>query len=49
MYDGELTFRDRWDEYQKRDIAALGISDDSVADLADFAEKYDLPIRLLSE
>ena len=42
-------FRDRWEAYQDRDIAVVGISDDPVADLADFAEKYDLPFDLLSD
>ncbi|MEF8807540.1 thioredoxin-dependent thiol peroxidase [Natronomonas sp.] len=42
-------FRDNWDDYEERDIAVLGISDDPVSDLEDFAEKYDLPIDLLSD
>ena len=42
-------FRDAWDEYQKREVAVLGISDDPVPDLAAFAEEYDLPFRLLSD
>ena len=42
-------FRDRWDEFTERDIAVLGISDDPVADLQAFQEKYDLPIELLSD
>ncbi|WP_336136567.1 thioredoxin-dependent thiol peroxidase [Natronomonas amylolytica] len=42
-------FRDNWDDYADRDIAVLGISDDPVSDLAEFAEKYDLPIDLLSD
>lgn len=42
-------FRDNWDEYERRDVTVLGVSDDSVDDLASFAEKYDLPFRLLSD
>ena len=42
-------FRDAWADYEERDAAVLGISDDPVDDLADFAEKYDLPFRLLSD
>lgn len=41
-------FRDNWEEYQDREIAVLGISDDPVPDLAAFAEEYDLPFPLLS-
>jgi peroxiredoxin Q/BCP len=43
------SFRDRWDDYEDRDVAVLGISDDPVEDLDDFAEKYDLPFELLSD
>lgn len=43
------SFRDRWQEYADRDVAVLGVSDDPVADLADFAAAYDLPFRLLSD
>jgi peroxiredoxin Q/BCP len=42
-------FRDRWDEYGERDVAVLGVSDDPVEDLADFADEYDLPFELLSD
>lgn len=42
-------FRDVWEEYEEQGVAVLGISDDPVPDLADFAEKYDLPFRLLSD
>lgn len=41
--------RDAWDAFTSRDIAVLGISDDPVADLDDFAQKYDLPFELLSD
>ena len=42
-------FRDAYDEYEARDVAVLGISDDSVDDIAAFADEYDLPFRLLSD
>jgi peroxiredoxin Q/BCP len=43
------SFRDRWPEYEDRDVAVLGVSDDPVSDLADFADEYDLPFHLLSD
>jgi len=43
------SFRDRWGDYADRDVAVLGVSDDPVSDLADFAAEYDLPFRLLSD
>jgi len=43
------SFRDNWGAYADRDVAVLGISDDPVADLADFADDYDLPFHLLSD
>ncbi|AUX10837.1 peroxiredoxin [Halalkaliarchaeum desulfuricum] len=42
-------FRDEWDAFDNADVAVVGISDDPVADLADFAEKYELPFDLLSD
>ncbi|WP_336363413.1 peroxiredoxin [Halalkalicoccus salilacus] len=42
-------FRDAWDAFEERDVAVLGISDDPVDDLADFAAEYDLPFELLSD
>lgn len=42
-------FRDRWGDYEAADVAVVGISDDPVADLADFADSYDLPFDLLSD
>jgi peroxiredoxin Q/BCP len=42
-------FRDAWADYEARGIAVLGVSDDPVSDLTAFAEKYDLPITLLSD
>ncbi|MFW5900595.1 MAG: peroxiredoxin, partial [Halodesulfurarchaeum sp.] len=43
------SFRDAYDEFEERGIAVLGVSTDTVADIADFAEEYDLPFRLLSD
>ncbi|GAA0258601.1 thioredoxin-dependent thiol peroxidase [Halobaculum roseum] len=42
-------FRDAYDEFQGRDTAILGVSDDPVDDLTDFAREYDLPFPLLSD
>ncbi len=42
-------FRDEWDAFETADVAVVGISDDPVADLEPFAEKYDLPFTLLSD
>ena len=42
-------FRDAWSEFEERGVSVLGVSDDPVSDLAAFAEKYDLPFRLLSD
>jgi peroxiredoxin Q/BCP len=41
--------RDSWEEFEDRDVPVLGVSDDPVSDLDAFAEKYDLPFRLLSD
>lgn len=43
------SFRDDWEAYEDAGVAVVGISDDPVEDLADFAEKYDLPFDLLSD
>jgi len=43
------SFRDAYEEFAERNVAVLGISDDPVEDLAEFAEKHDLPIALLSD
>ena len=43
------SFRDSREDYAERDVVVLGISDDPVEDLQKFAEKYDLPFRLLSD
>ncbi|GAA0506698.1 peroxiredoxin Q/BCP [Halorubrum aquaticum] len=42
-------FRDEWDAFEAAGVAVLGISDDPVEDLADFAAKHDLPFELLSD
>ncbi|WP_435184565.1 thioredoxin-dependent thiol peroxidase [Halobellus sp. EA9] len=42
-------FRDVYDEFEARGVTVFGISDDPVSDLADFADDYDLPFRLLSD
>lgn len=42
-------FRDRFEEFERLDVAVYGISDDPVSDLAAFAEKYELPFELLSD
>jgi peroxiredoxin Q/BCP len=42
-------FRDAHEAFAARDVPVLGISDDPVADLAEFADSYDLPFRLLSD
>jgi peroxiredoxin Q/BCP len=43
------SFRDAWGEYEDRDVVVLGVSNDPVDALAEFAEKYDLPFRLVSD
>jgi peroxiredoxin Q/BCP len=43
------SFRDEWERFEDDDIAVLGVSDDPVEDLQDFADEYDLPFRLLSD
>jgi peroxiredoxin Q/BCP len=42
-------FRDEWDAFEAHDVAVVGISDDPIEDLAEFAEKHDLPFDLLSD
>ena len=42
-------FRDAYGEFEGRGVTVLGISDDPVDDIADFAAEYDLPFRLLSD
>jgi peroxiredoxin Q/BCP len=42
-------FRDAYDAFVDRDVVVLGISDDPVDDLAEFAASYELPFRLLSD
>ena len=41
--------RDHWSEYQATGAEVVGISTDSVESHKDFAEKKDLPLRLLSD
>jgi peroxiredoxin Q/BCP len=42
-------FRDNWDEFEDRDVAVIGVSDDDVEDLKAFEEDHDLPVTLLSD
>lgn len=41
--------RDNWSDYLKTGAAVVGISTDSVDSHKKFAEKYDLPLTLLSD
>ena len=41
--------RDHWSEYQATGAAVVGISTDSVESHDKFAEKHNLPLRLLSD
>lgn len=42
-------FRDEHDAFENAEAVVLGVSTDPVDDLAAFAEKYDLPFRLLAD
>ena len=42
-------FGGAYEEFKKRDIVVIGISKDSVASHAKFAEKHNLPFLLLSD
>ncbi|WP_114575636.1 thioredoxin-dependent thiol peroxidase [Saliphagus sp. LR7] len=42
-------FRDELPAFDERDAAVVGISDDPVSDLAEFAAEYDLEFDLLSD
>ncbi len=42
-------FAASYDEFQKRDIAVIGVSKDSVASHQKFAEKHNLPFILLAD
>lgn len=42
-------FRDRIEEFHAMDVAVVGISDDPIDRLADFAAEYDLSFSLLSD
>jgi peroxiredoxin Q/BCP len=41
--------RDHWSDYQATGAEVVGISTDSVDSHEKFSEKYDLPLRLLSD
>ncbi len=41
--------RDHWSEYQATGAEVVGISTDTVESHSGFAEKHDLPLRLLSD
>jgi peroxiredoxin len=41
--------RDHWSEYQATGAEVVGISTDTVESHAGFAEKHELPLRLLSD
>jgi peroxiredoxin Q/BCP len=41
--------RDNWEAYKATGAEVVGISTDTVASHSGFAEKYDLPINLLSD
>lgn len=41
--------RDNWEQYQETGAEVVGISTDSVESHRTFAEKYSLPLRLLSD
>jgi thioredoxin-dependent peroxiredoxin len=41
--------RDHWSDYQATGAEVVGISTDSVESHDKFAQKYDLPLRLLSD
>lgn len=41
--------RDHWSDYQATGAEVVGISTDSVESHDKFAEKYDLPLKLLSD
>ena len=41
--------RDNWSDYKKTGAEVVGISTDTAESHKDFAEKYDLPLTLLSD
>jgi len=41
--------RDHWSEYQATGAEVVGVSTDSVASHEKFSDKYELPLRLLSD
>lgn len=42
-------FRDAYDEFEASGVTVLGVSTDSVEDISAFADKHELPFRLLSD
>ena len=42
-------FASAYDGFRERDVVVLGVSKDSVASHAKFAQKYNLPFRLLAD
>ncbi|QCS42410.1 thioredoxin-dependent thiol peroxidase [Natrinema versiforme] len=42
-------FNDALSQFEDRDVSVVGISDDPVDDIADFADDYDLAFDLLSD
>lgn len=42
-------FRDTWHRFEEQDCTVVGVSNDTVADIKAFKEKYDLPFELLSD
>lgn len=42
-------FRDAWGEFEAADVAVIGVSADSVDDIASFKQEHDLPFPLLSD
>lgn len=42
-------FAQNYEEFQRRDVAVIGISKDSAASHQKFAQKYELPFVLLSD
>lgn len=43
------SFRDVYDKLEKHGVAVFGVSTDTVEEVKAFAEKYDLPFRLLAD
>ncbi|MDX1748127.1 MAG: peroxiredoxin, partial [Halobacteriales archaeon] len=47
--DEACAFRDVYGEFEERGMDVVGISTDSVEELASFADEHDLPFVLLSD